>query len=823
MATALTYYTEIQEPTVNGDVDLWGAILNSTNACWDRALAGEATASLAGGDWTPSTSEGECLVLTPTGVLGTNRNIIVPAKHRRYIVKNDTTGAFTVTIKTASGSGIVCTQGLLTYVYCDGTDCFLLGSTGAYYPIGTSGATVPLNNGNNTSSGNVTYSGTSSFTGSVSMTGGSGSPLTLQWSDDGATAGPSVNMTRVSTTPAASDLIGLWNFRGRDSGGNDTIYGRVQAQIIDPTDTSEDGGLAFYTMQAGTLTIGMSQRLGLFMAGTTDQGVGTINATGLYQGGVGLGTAAFAATGTSGHTLGYLDGNNTYSGTSTFTNTVSVSTGASTPFSLSWSDNGALAGPLVTLGRPSASPAASDGIGGVLFQGNNSTPLSFNYGVFYGVITDPTAGSEDFAYAFQTAVAGTLATRVNIGAGIYSQGVAGGDKGAGSINVATAYLSNVQINATTATTAIGTSGATIPLLNGNNAYSGTSSFTGVATFSGGAGSPAVFQWSDDGAGGGPNVYFERISTSPAASDRLGGLYLRGRDSAGNAQDYVLLDGRIDDPTSGSEDASMLFTVATAGTLLTQMELGLGLAMRGVSQMGAGTINATAYYKNGGVVQAPTIQVFTASGTWNRPTGCTKVRVRGCGGGGGGGGADSGSTDNETAGGGGGAGEFFDKLIDVTAISSVSVTIGAAGTAGSTTGGNGGAGGATSFGTHCSGNGGAGGIGTGSAAADGVMGAGGSGGSGGTAGDVNLPGQAGQGGFAFSVPGTQARARGGDGGSSPLGFGGRQTANAADGGVLAGEAGTGYGAGGSGASSEATSGAVGGAGTAGIVIVEEFYG
>jgi hypothetical protein len=93
---------------------------------------------------------------------------------------------------------------------------------------------------------------------------------------------------------------------------------------------------------------------------------------------------------------------------------------------------------------------------------------------------------------------------------------------------------------------------------------------------------------------------------------------------------------------------------------------------------------------------------------------------------------------------------------------------------------------------------------------------GSGGAAGT-GDISVPGENGLTGMygPSSVIYTA-----GQGGNSAFGVGGKNTVNT--GGTTTGNAGTGYGAGGSGASSIAiTSGANGGNGTAGIVTITEF--
>lgn len=193
------------------------------------------------------------------------------------------------------------------------------------------------------------------------------------------------------------------------------------------------------------------------------------------------------------------------------------------------------------------------------------------------------------------------------------------------------------------------------------------------------------------------------------------------------------------------------------------------------------------------------QIFTTSGTWAKPANVTKIKVTVLGGGGGGGGAAS--AGNGAAGGGGGGGGASVKIIDVSAVASVTVTIGAAGSAGGS-GSNGGNGGTSSFGSYCSATGGTGGTG----AADDAGGDGGAGGAG-SSGDLNITGGYGNRGVNYNSGQDTWFGHGGTTFMFPNNMKNNST----------GPTSINYGVGGFGA--RATSS--GKAGTAGIIIVEEF--
>lgn len=123
-----TAYTE-------GHIPLWtvvvaGGVITTTTdqrslwATGSAALKNASTVSITGqvSPYTLTEDLWSAKLLTITGVLTANMSIVLPNNFPLTAVANATTGAFTLTFKTAAGTGIVIAQGAASMLSGDGTN-----------------------------------------------------------------------------------------------------------------------------------------------------------------------------------------------------------------------------------------------------------------------------------------------------------------------------------------------------------------------------------------------------------------------------------------------------------------------------------------------------------------------------------------------------------------------------------------------------------------------------------------------------------------------------------------------------------------------------
>jgi hypothetical protein len=133
MADTFSTSLEFRLQTVGGNNNSWGTLLNTTISNIDAALGGVAQISLASADVTLSTAQNRNPVIEVTGTLPADRNLVVKTQTKAFWIKNSTSGAYTVTVKTSAGTGVDVPQGEWRLLYCDGTNVeTITGSLASY-------------------------------------------------------------------------------------------------------------------------------------------------------------------------------------------------------------------------------------------------------------------------------------------------------------------------------------------------------------------------------------------------------------------------------------------------------------------------------------------------------------------------------------------------------------------------------------------------------------------------------------------------------------------------------------------------------------------
>ena len=207
----------------------WGTTTNNNlGTLVEQAITGvsyvpvaDVNTTLANYNGVPDQARNQVLVIT--GALTADRDVIAPLVNKTYIVTNQTTGGFAITIKGSSGTGVQVLSGATTMVYCDSLNFYVAAApagvtsgSGAYALVNSPTFTgIPL--APTASFGTYTDQiATTAFVhtevanlgtmavqnaNAVAITGGTGSGLALTSSTFGGTLNSSV----VATTQSANN------------------------------------------------------------------------------------------------------------------------------------------------------------------------------------------------------------------------------------------------------------------------------------------------------------------------------------------------------------------------------------------------------------------------------------------------------------------------------------------------------------------------------------------------------------------------------------------------------------------------------------------
>jgi hypothetical protein len=247
-----------------------------------------------GTPFTLTSTQAENKLIQFIGILSAPATVILPAVVAVYYLECAYTGAFSVTIKTATGAGVSVALNERAIVYCDGVDVVFAQTSSVPATVlagGVAGAVVYQTAPSNTG---FTAPGT---TGDILVSGGTGSPT---WSAGTGTGVPVRATNAVLTTPtlgvASATTINKVTFTTPATGSTLTI---VNGKTLTANNT-----LTFSGTDGSTLNIGTGGTLGTAAYGTIGTTVQAYDAdlttwAGITPG-ANVGTALAVPVGTAG-------------------------------------------------------------------------------------------------------------------------------------------------------------------------------------------------------------------------------------------------------------------------------------------------------------------------------------------------------------------------------------------------------------------------------------------------------------------------------------------------------------------------------------------
>jgi hypothetical protein len=127
MASSASTILRMEIMTQGENDSTWGTKTNTNLNILESSIAGTQAISTTGGDTTLTNvdytnDQAKKRILDVSGTLVSNATIIIPNASKQYRVFNRTTGSFSLTIKTSSGTGIAVTQSTVADIYCNGSN-----------------------------------------------------------------------------------------------------------------------------------------------------------------------------------------------------------------------------------------------------------------------------------------------------------------------------------------------------------------------------------------------------------------------------------------------------------------------------------------------------------------------------------------------------------------------------------------------------------------------------------------------------------------------------------------------------------------------------
>ena len=122
MADTLTPNIKLTNQTEGGNANTWGQISDDNMERIDDVLGDITLISTTGGTTTLTDTQELVNAIEISGTLVANATIVFSGRGGSWVIRNATTGSYTLTCKVSGQTGVSVDQGATTTVYCNGTD-----------------------------------------------------------------------------------------------------------------------------------------------------------------------------------------------------------------------------------------------------------------------------------------------------------------------------------------------------------------------------------------------------------------------------------------------------------------------------------------------------------------------------------------------------------------------------------------------------------------------------------------------------------------------------------------------------------------------------
>ena len=266
MASTYTTSLKIQEIGSGEQSGSWGTTTNTNWTLIEQAVAGVQSIVMANANYTLTnlngvSDEARNMVLVVTGTNSGIYQIVAPLNQpKMYVVYNNTTGGYAITIGASSGSIVTIPNGVTAQVYTDGTNFYSAqtGSAGNFNVNGTLTASGITDTGALSASSLTVSGATSLATGSISgiMTA--------------PTASTGTNTTQIATTAFVATATGSLGTMASQNANNVAITGGTINGV-----TGTNSGMTVGTATNATTAVNISGTVAAANGGTGLTSAGT--------------------------------------------------------------------------------------------------------------------------------------------------------------------------------------------------------------------------------------------------------------------------------------------------------------------------------------------------------------------------------------------------------------------------------------------------------------------------------------------------------------------------------------------------------------------